>query len=52
MAKKQKTKTKIKQGLSQKERFIKYAKQLEVDETGDLFSKIMRKILKKDVKDG
>lgn len=41
-----KPKKKIKSGLSQKERFIEYAKEVEADETGETFEKAMKKIAK------
>jgi hypothetical protein len=39
-----KSKKKIKQNLSQKERFIEYAKDRDSDESGELFEKTMKKV--------
>jgi hypothetical protein len=40
-----KEKKKLKPPLTQKERFIEYAKEVEADETGKTFTKIITKIL-------
>lgn len=45
--KKPKPKPKLKPSLSQKERFIEYAKEIETDESGETFKKAMKKIFKK-----
>lgn len=47
MPKKEKPKKKIKPNLTQKERFIEYARQVEVDESGATFEKTLKKIAKK-----
>ncbi len=44
--KKEKPKKKVKQNLSQKERFIEYARELECDESGETFDKTIKKISK------
>lgn len=47
MAKKPpKARKKPKQGLSQKDKFIAYAKKVEADESGETFAKAMKKIIK------
>ncbi len=46
MSKKSKPKKKVKQSLSQKEKFIAYAKKVEADESGETFNKAMKKIVK------
>lgn len=45
--KEQPPKKKPKSGLSQKERFIAYAKEAEADESGETFNKMFKKISKK-----
>ena len=40
-------KKKIKPTLTQKERFIEYAREVEVDESGETFVKTIQKIVKK-----
>jgi hypothetical protein len=45
--KKPKPKPKLKPSLSQKERFIEYAKEVEADETGTKFRSIIQMIVKK-----
>lgn len=45
--KERKPKKKIKPGLSQKDRFIEYAREVEADESGDTFTRVMKKIIKK-----
>lgn len=44
--KSQKPKPKIKPSLSQKERFIEYAKEVDVDESGETFTKTLKKIVR------
>lgn len=39
-----KSKKKVKQNLSQKERFIEYARETECDESGETFEKAMSQI--------
>lgn len=43
-----KSKPQLKPSLSQKERFIEYAKEVEADESGETFEKAMTKIVQKD----
>lgn len=45
--KERKPKKKIKSGLTQKERFIEYAKEVGADESGETFTKIIKRIVKK-----
>ena len=45
--KKKKPKKKVKPGLSQKERFIEYAREVEADESGEPFRRAIKKIAKK-----
>ena len=47
MKKKEPPKKKIKPDLNQKERFIEYAKEIEADESGETFTKAIKKIVKK-----
>lgn len=47
--KKPKPKPKLKPSLTQKERFIEYAKEVEADETGKTFEKVINKVIKKNV---
>ena len=47
----EKSKKKVKQNLSQKERFIEYARETECDESGETFEKAMQKILPNKGKD-
>jgi hypothetical protein len=50
MSEKNKQKKKVDPKLSQKERFIEYAKAIEADESGELFEKALKEITKnKDV---
>jgi hypothetical protein len=42
-----KPKPKLKPSLSQKERFIEYAKEVEADESGETFEKSLTKLLDK-----
>ncbi len=46
MSKKSKPKKKVKQSLSQKEKFIAYAKKVEADESGETFTRAMKKIVR------
>lgn len=46
MAKKPKAKKKIKPGLTQKERFIEYAREVEADESGEAFTRAMKEIVR------
>ena len=47
MSKKSKPKKKVKQTLSQKEKFIAYAKKVGVDEDDETFMKTLKKIVKR-----
>jgi len=47
MPKKKPPRKKPKQKLSQKEKFIEYARKLEVDESGEEFERAFKKIVKK-----
>ena len=42
-----KPKKKVKPTLSQKERFIEYAREVEADESGETFDKTIKRILPK-----
>ena len=44
MPKKAKPKKKVSQKLTQKEKFVEYAREVEADESGDTFTKAMKKI--------
>ena len=44
-----KAKPKLKPSLSQKERFIEYAKEVEADESGETFERAINKVIKKNV---
>jgi hypothetical protein len=44
MPHKAKPKKKVKQSLTQKEKFIAYAKEVEADETGERFNRALEKI--------
>lgn len=46
MPKKEKPKKKVPQKLSQKEKFIAYAKKVEADESGETFEQTLKKIVK------
>ena len=46
MKKESKPKKKVSQKLTQKEKFIEYAKKVEADETGEIFKKAIKKIVK------
>lgn len=46
MKKDHKPKKKIKPGLTQKERFIAYAKEIEADESGETFERTLKKIVR------
>lgn len=46
MSKKSKPRTKPKQKLSQKEKFIAYARDVEADESGETFERTLKKIVK------
>lgn len=50
MSPKSKPKKKVKQKLTQKEKFIEYAKKLEADESGETFKKALNKIVHKNHK--
>lgn len=41
-----KPKKKVKPGLTQKERFIEYAKEVKADESGENFGRTVKKILR------
>lgn len=47
MPRKEKPKKKVKAGLTQKERFIEYARDRDADESGETFEKSLKKILPK-----
>lgn len=51
MPENKKPKKKIKPNLSQKERFIEYAREVEADESGELFDKAINNIAKKERKE-
>ena len=44
MSKKSKPRKKPKQKLSQKEKFIEYARSVEADESGETFERVLKKI--------
>ena len=46
MSKKETPKKTVKPSLSQKERFIEYAREVEADESGERFDKSLNKIIK------
>lgn len=48
MSKKETPKKTVKPSLSQKERFIEYAREVEADESGDRFAKALKKIATKE----
>lgn len=45
MTKKEKPKKKVPQKLTQKEKFIEYAKELECDKSGKTFKKAIKEVL-------
>ncbi len=47
MSKKSVPKKKVPQKLSQKEKFIEYAREVEADESGETFNRALKKIVKK-----
>ena len=47
MKKDPKPKKKVKPGLTQKERFIEYAREIEADESGETFEKIVTELVSK-----
>lgn len=47
LPKKRAPKKKVKQRLSQKEKFIEYAREVEADESGETFERTLKKIVKK-----
>ncbi len=47
LSKKSKPRKKPKQKLSQKEKFIEYAREVEADESGETFERTLKKIVKK-----
>ena len=47
MSKKSKPRSKPKQKLSQKDKFIAYARDVEVDESGETFERTLKKIVKR-----
>lgn len=46
VVKKKKSSKKVKPGLTQKERFIEYARKVEVDETGETFERAIEKLVR------
>ena len=46
MSKKSKPKKKVLQKLTQKEKFIEYAREVEADESGETFERTLKKIVK------
>lgn len=46
MSKKSKPRKKVKQSLSQKEKFIEYAKKVEADESGETFVRTLKKVVR------